>query len=76
MSSSDAAASKKSPSTPLSIAILGGGISGLSCAAQLLSRHKQQCYQQQQEQEEGKEAGAGGGCCDYELEIKLPPNAI
>lgn len=27
----------------LSIAILGGGISGLSCASQLLSRHKQLC---------------------------------
>ena len=66
MSSSDASPPS---STPLSIAILGGGISGLSCASRLLSRHKQQCYNQQQ-QDGGKEAGAGG-CCDYELEITI-----
>jgi hypothetical protein len=32
----------------VSIAILGGGITGLSCASQLLSQHKQQRRQQQQ----------------------------
>jgi hypothetical protein len=44
-SSLDAALSNKEAQKkkkPLSIAILGGGISGLSCASQLLSRHKQQ----------------------------------
>lgn len=75
MSSSDASppssTPKKSPSTQtLSIAILGGGISGLSCASRLLSRHKQQCYQRQQLEEGGKEAGAEG-CCDYELEVTV-----
>jgi len=33
----------------VSIAILGGGITGLSCASQLLSQHKQQRQQQQSE---------------------------
>lgn len=32
----------------VSIAIIGGGITGLSCASQLLSQHKQQRRQQQQ----------------------------
>ncbi len=69
MSSSDASSSSSSSSSkPLSIAILGGGISGLSCASQLLSRHKQQCYNQQKQQE-GEETE--GGCCDYELEITI-----
>jgi hypothetical protein len=31
----------------LSVAVLGGGISGLSCASELLSRHKQQRQQRQ-----------------------------